>query len=343
MQRGTVRRLPSGRWGIRWYDAEGKRQTGGVSYALRRDAVLALQERIPSHRNLRPASADVTLDELVERFLSTYEAKPATVKRVTYQLGLAQRAFGAYPIRELTAEDIARWRLTLPERSRPQVHSVLSMALDRAQRWNLIGRNPAKDVRNPSPRRGEANHFASWADVDLVDRELRHFRGLAIFATGTGLRPAEWMGLQWDDVDLDRRVLTVRNFWSGGELGQHGKTARSRRQVPLRSLAIDALPEPSKGFVWKGEKGAPIDLRVWRRRFWYPAVDAAGVDHVEPYGMRHTYASMSLAAGVSLFSLARRMGTSVQMIDQTYGHLFAEHGDAERDLLDAYDKAADTE
>ena len=44
-----------------------------------------------------------------------------------------------------------------------------------------------------------------------------------------------------------------------------------------------------------------------------------------------------LAAGVSLFSLARRMGTSVDMIDRTYGHLAPDAESYERDLLDAFD------
>jgi hypothetical protein len=46
---------------------------------------------------------------------------------------------------------------------------------------------------------------------------------------------------------------------------------------------------------------------------------------------------MSLAAGVSLFSLSRRMGTSVEMIDRTYGHLAPDAEGYERGLLDAYD------
>jgi hypothetical protein len=55
-------------------------------------------------------------------------------------------------------------------------------------------------------------------------------------------------------------------------------------------------------------------------------------------------ATMSLAAGVSLFSLARRMGTSVQMIDRTYGHLAPDAEEYERGLLDSYDaRAMETE
>jgi len=54
--------------------------------------------------------------------------------------------------------------------------------------------------------------------------------------------------------------------------------------------------------------------------------------------MRHTYAAFSLAAGVGVFALARRMGTSVEMIDETYGHLVSDADGYERGLLDAYDK-----
>lgn len=40
-----------------------------------------------------------------------------------------------------------------------------------------------------------------------------------------------------------------------------------------------------------------------------------------PYAMRHTFASFAIAAGVSLFYLARLMGSSVEQIDRTYGHM----------------------
>jgi integrase len=56
------------------------------------------------------------------------------------------------------------------------------------------------------------------------------------------------------------------------------------------------------------------------------------------YDLRHTYATFSLAAGVSLFVRARRMGTSLDMIDKTYGHLAADADAYEADLLDAWDE-----
>jgi integrase len=72
-------------------------------------------------------------------------------------------------------------------------------------------------------------------------------------------------------------------------------------------------------------------------------VKAAGLDHRPPNSLRHTYAAFSIAAGVSLFSLARRMGTSVQQIDKTYGHLLPDAVEYERGLLDAFDKRSSEE
>ncbi len=89
-----------------------------------------------------------------------------------------------------------------------------------------------------------------------------------------------------------------------------------------------------------------MDLHNFRAREWIPAVKGAGfVDANQRatrriYDLRHTYATMSLAAGVSLFSLSGRMGTSLEMIDQTYGHLAPDAEAAERALLNAYDARA---
>jgi integrase len=56
-------------------------------------------------------------------------------------------------------------------------------------------------------------------------------------------------------------------------------------------------------------RGGHVDLHNWRSREWKPALRAAGIDPARRiYDLRHTYATFSLAAGVSLFTLSRRMG-----------------------------------
>lgn len=89
--------------------------------------------------------------------------------------------------------------------------------------------------------------------------------------------------------------------------------------------------------VFPAARGGRIDIEKFRYREWTPALRAAGVEHRRIYDTRHTYATWSLAAGVDLYDLSRSMGTSIQMIDQTYGHLRPRHAEFNRRLLDAYD------
>jgi integrase len=140
---------------------------------------------------------------------------------------------------------------------------------------------------------------------------------------------------------LEAGVFTVRRAFAKGRLKAYPKTARSRRRVPLRAKVLDALgqlPE-REGILFPASEGGRINIDNFRAREWTPALKAAGIVPRRIYDMRHTFATWSLAAGMSIFTLARRMGTSVQMIDDTYGHLAEDAEAQDRELLDAYDAA----
>jgi integrase len=94
-------------------------------------------------------------------------------------------------------------------------------------------------------------------------------------------------------------------------------------------------PRPHHIFTETGNAGRAT-VRNWRKREWNPALDAAGVPHRTPYELRHTFATNALAAGINIFELARFMGTSVKMINSTYGRLAQGSGEAARRKLDSF-------
>jgi integrase len=152
--------------------------------------------------------------------------------------------------------------------------------------------------------------------------------------------------LERRDVDRQARIVNVVRTVSGGEVVELGKTAGAHRQVPLARRALAALdaipPRLDTPLLFPAARGGLLNLDNWRRREWAPAVEAAGVRRpARVYDLRATFASDALAAGVSVFELARIMGTSVRMIERHYGAPLDGAGAGIVGRLDALDASRD--
>jgi integrase len=214
---------------------------------------------------------------------------------------------------------------------------VLTYAVD----VELLDRNPAKKIPNPEPKRTEILPFATLAEVEAVAAELlQHYRVLPIAGCLTGLRPSELFGLERRDIDRKAMLLYDRRVLVGGKIRTYGKTTKSVRVVPLPQRALEALDghpaRISTPLLFTTSAGTPIDLHRFRGRQWTPALAAAGIAHRSPYAMRHTFASWSIAAGLPAFEIARTMGTSLEQLDRTYGHLMPDSAERARLAMDAF-------
>ena len=354
-QRGWVRRRKGG-WQVCWREG-GKQRTGPRLFASKTEARRWLDDNLSGGVPVA-RGRDITFADHVDRYLRVHSATvdPATVRTLRERLGAspgrpernrsyktAVEAFGNVKLADLEhmSVEIAEWQATLPPRYRYAIIRSLRQVLHAGVRWKLMRGNPAKEAgTNPQPRREEVAFFASLAGVDTLAAELGPaFGPIGIFGVETGLRPSEWTALERRHVDRRARVVQVRRSVVDGHLKEYGKTARSRRDVPLtaRALgAVDALQARiDTPLLFPAARGGFIDLDNWRRREWRPAVEAAGLNAaLTPYAMRHTYASFALDAGVTLFELARLMGTSVKVIDETYGHLVRDSFDRVRAALE---------
>lgn len=353
MQRGSIRKR-HGSWKLRlWVDdpqtGERRRiERGG--FATKAEAATALDTLLRRDRlgllvhEVYPER--LTLRALVDEYLAQHQASETTLWTLRARLRYATAAFGDLEIRRLTARELRGWRAQLKPGSARGVHQALRQVLQYAVDVKLLDENPAAQIPNPAARRDEITPFSSWDELELLADEIDpRYAALPVFAAGTGLRPEEWIALERGDVDRQAKVVHVRRTFAYGSLKDCGKTDRSRRRVPLRARVIDALDrQPVRldtPLLFPAPQGGHLDLNRFRARVWKPAILAAGLPSRRIYDCRHTYATFSIAAGVSLFYLARFMGTSVEMIDRTYGHLYADAEDTVRGLLDAWDARED--
>jgi integrase len=253
--------------------------------------------------------------------------------------------FGQYEFEELRPEHIGAWRAEMPAPTRWQATQAIRQVASWAVRWEFASRNPFEHVPNPRPLTREVAIFPSWDEVERVSDALHgSLRLLPIIGAGCGLRPGELLGLSWRDIDINGARLTVRHRVVDGAIVEGGKTRRSRRTVQIRERVVQALLHAREAdddrLIFRTRSGSPYDLRNLRKRAWRPALAVAGLAaSYRMYDLRHTYAAWSLRAGVSAYQLSRRMGTSLAMIDATYGHLVADADEHERSLLDTWDQS----
>lgn len=352
VQRGSAYRIAGGRWGLRYYDATGARRRKSP-FPSKSAALRYYREIIePELRGDVVKPPSMTLGEFVPVFLERHAAtvRERTIKTLRYRLGYAIAVFGNVELVALQemAGDIAAWQAAvLPKRSRYGIMQAFRQALGAAVRWGYMERNPAVAAgSNPQPAPRGVRAFER-VELEAIAVELSPaYRTLPVFVAGTGLRPEEWQVLERADIDRRSRVVNVRRTLSDGEVVELGKTDRSRRQVPLSArvaAAYDATPARlGTRLLYAAPQGEVLNLDNFRSREWAPAVEAAGVaTPARIYDLRSTFASDALAARVTVFELARIMGTSVEMIERHYGALLDGAGEGIAARLDALDAERD--
>ncbi len=220
-------------------------------------------------------------------------------------------------------------------------HRVLREALQQAVRWQLLARNPADAVEPPRPQRREREVF----DQGEVERllEAAHGTRLAVpvlLAVTTGLRRGEFLGLRWQDVDLDGGKLAVRQSLEQTKAGlafKPPKTQKGRRVVTLPLMTVEALRRhraeqareklflgpayQDHGLVLARVDGRPLDPAGATRAF-ARLVRRAGVRPISLHGLRHTHATLLLGANVHPKVVSERLGhATVGMTLDTYSHV----------------------
>ena len=160
------------------------------------------------------AERTISFAEHVDRYLDAHAVgrDPFTIRTLRHRLGYATAVFGDLTLEELERRvpEIAAWKGTLPEKSQYGIVQALRQALEAAVRYGQMTKNPAKLAgSNPQPKAEEIRPLTQ-AEVDLIAEELGPKYGPAVvFASETGMRPSEWLAVEWRDVDRRAGVVLV--------------------------------------------------------------------------------------------------------------------------------------
>ena len=289
---GRSKRLTIGRHGI-MTPGRARRRAARILAGVRAG-------RPPVSEHTKPA-AGPTVAELAERYLTEYvdvRYKPATVKPIHRLFDkFILPAFGAVPAHALRHKQVAALheRLHGTPRMANYVVENLSAMFNRAQAWGAVpdGTNPCSEVvrypRTPRQRFLTEAEFTRLGltlfDMEAAGEISSHAAAAIRLLMLTGCRRNEIVALRWDEVNLDRKELRLRDSKCGP------------RTVPLSPAALRILSQRPRvsGNPWVIPGGKKGDYLKHIHGPWCKLRERANLDDVRLHDLRHSFASRALA------------------------------------------------
>ena len=234
--------------------------------------------------------------------------------------------FGKTPMRQISPAEVAAFIKSISDgryaRRTVQMRvDLLRMIFDYAIFCGDATANPVVAIKLSKRLHVGHRQLAPDASIRAIRDHVEDDFGLfAFFLLYSGLRPGELLGLRWDDVDIEGRLIHVRravSYPGNQPVIKEPKTAAGKRDVILLE-PLAAKLTPGKGYLFGGDK--PLTKTQYRKR-WARYAAAAGVEAI-PYQLRHEFATICLDAGLDAKDAQQLLGhTSVTTTLNIYTHI----------------------
>jgi integrase len=243
--------------------------------------------------------------------------------------------FGNKAVGSITKSDILAFRATLakapgrgekeglsPKRINEIIGLLRQIMNEAADRFQFT--SPSLNIKTLRLRKTDVDPL-SLVDVQRILGTVRpDYRNYFTVRFFTGMRTGEVHGLKWKYIDFDLRIIRVRETFVLGE-DEYTKTDGSQRDIQMSQPVFDALQsqreatEKLSEYVFCNLMGQPLDNKNFSDRVWYPLLRHLDLTKRRPYQMRHTAATLWLAAGEAPEWIARQLGhTSTEMLFRVY-------------------------
>jgi len=183
-----------------------------------------------------------------------------------------------------------------------------------AVEWGYLDKNPCSKVRQVKIKNSNLPKYFTKQQVREILAVIPEgkFKNLIRFYLHTGCRRGEALGLNWDDIDLNSRRITIRESKSG-----------ESRIIPINSelyaTLVNVIPNGNVVFDFSG---GHVTHKFKR---YLKVVDTKEVGRLTIHSLRHTFASHLVMAGVDLYTVAKLLGHSSVAVTEMYVHLAPDH------------------
>lgn len=358
---GVIIKRPNGKWRVQVKYRS--RVVADRTFDRRGDAVrweVEQKRLLHSGEFVAPAAGRITVRELADEFREARKGQVSVRAWESDESALRVHivpAFGKFPISSVTPPLVERFLVDLAVsrsgRTAARVRTTLRGLFRYAVKTRRLQVSPAELVPLPHPdsRTGkvvDVDPFTVAALLDVVDTQRELSPGgadITLVLALTGLRFGELRGLRVRDVVAVPYpgIVVKRSIPQSGLTGaviERATTKSGRsRMVPLSELVLPVVMKAAEGkepndLLFPAPEGGYLHAQNWRRQIHW---NTTGLGR-RPHDLRHTAASLWIAAGVDIKTVSSWLGHSTAKLTlDTYGHLMGT--DADRAALERVNKA----
>ena len=314
-------------------------------------------EQYEDDKSLNVVIKDVTLDEWYQIWMDTCKKNCRESTKTTYA-GHYRRVQKALGWRKLTTLNLIIIQQAINEldtdNERKNSKKILVDMLDKAIDSDLLIKNAAKQVNTVISKEEKKERrvlTVSEAELFLSKATDTFYCNLYVLALETGMRIGELMGLQWADIDFNKKVLRVRRslcyFRKDGKYvfeWHDTKTHNSKRTIPLTSRALAALKQQRimrqkillqhaansqdeyKDLVFVTRNNRPTQQFIIQECMVVTTrqiqKEHPEFERFSPHCFRHTFATRAIENGMQPKSLQKILGHgSLQLTMDLYCHV----------------------
>lgn len=252
--------------------------------------------------------------------------------------------FGDVLLKEITSQQVERYKMLkvragLSAKSVNNHLVIFQRCLNVAQEWGRLDRVPKIGKLKTVSQRLDFLSPVESRKLVQASADEPVWRDMLLMALRTGMRLGELCGLQWRDVDFQRKILTVQRSLVRGVLGTP-KNNRVRH-IPLTKDLWRSIYErrDQHTFVFHQPNGNPLSDGMGENAM-RRACKKAGIRYIGWHTLRHTFASQLVSEGVPLNAVQELLGHSSIVMTMKYAHLAQS---ALRSAVDVLEKAENRE
>ena len=263
-------------------------------------------------------SGQKTFADLIKEFEANYTRwSPTTWKGNRYRLNELLAQWGAIPCNAITQIDIDRFlaekQQTITPASRNRLLSTIRVIFETAVNWNFINHNPAREIPT-LPEAVKVPEPLTDEELEQLLANLPEYAKLMVTILAySGIRISELHRITWKDIDFKPNELTIRTSKNS-----------DFRVLPMHVVVSSIFKGLRDGRSWsKSQSGHSRRSIEWPddsnrsaivipviniRKSLHSACKKAGIRHVHPHMLRHTFATKIRDSGVPLDRLKEFLG-----------------------------------